>query len=82
MQTLPTETLGARIRRIRKATLIKHNGKQNPMTQELLAALAGCDKGTISRIERNVQQPGIKILQAIALALKVTLEILLGFTIA
>lgn len=72
-----TETIGARVKRLReKIKVTLPLGEETTMTQEILARECKCDKGTISRIERNEIIPSLCLAKALARELGVTLDYL------
>jgi len=57
---------------------IRYYRDEADLTQEALAHKAGVAHMTVSRLERNIQRPGVDLLQKIARALGVTLDDLAG----
>ncbi|MFN2592338.1 MAG: helix-turn-helix domain-containing protein [Candidatus Dormibacteria bacterium] len=62
MKTLPPETLGDRLRRLRR---------DNDLTSAELAERAGCDQSTVTRLEHGGNVT-LKVLQAVAGAFGLT----------
>jgi transcriptional regulator with XRE-family HTH domain len=73
-QTLPAEVVQRLGRENRIKVLREHRG----LTQEALAAAVGSDRLYISQIERGVRKGGIDLLQKIAAAFDVPLDMLMS----
>jgi len=57
---------------------VKHERKEQGLSQEALAALSGTTAATICRVENGIQRPSLGMLKAISKALGVSIGCLMG----